>query len=152
MTDNFEDYRGYVTHLRQEHRRLADCLHRIEQQWLLLDRHPDPAAYMKQISDSLRALRAELAHHFVEEETGGCLEEAVTHQPSLSHEVTRLEHEHPALLAQMDRLIEKLELPNRPAGVRREIETEFQAFTQSLLAHEAAEDRVVEQSFGMTVE
>ena len=124
----------------------------IEQLWLLLRQRPDPADVLDQVAESLEALRAELAHHFAEEEAGGCLEEAVAHQPSLSHEVTRLEREHPEILRQMDRLLQRLsELSHIDKSVR-EIEGDFRGLASKLQDHEAAENRILEESFGIQAE
>jgi hypothetical protein len=101
---------------------------------------------------SLQALRAELAHHFEEEESGGCMEEAVSHEPHLGPEATRLVREHPELLAQMDRLIKGLRALVRLTASADEVEQDFRNFTEKLLAHEAAENRVLKEGFGIDVE
>jgi iron-sulfur cluster repair protein YtfE (RIC family) len=152
MANDSQEYLAYITHIRAEHKRLREYLHLIEQQWTLHHQRPPAADAASEVLNSLQALRAELAHHFEEEESGGCLEEAVSHQPSLSHEATRLEHKHPELLGQLDRLIERFRALSRPGGSTDKIKQEFRRFAEQLHDHEAAENRILEQSFGIEVE
>jgi iron-sulfur cluster repair protein YtfE (RIC family) len=150
MSHDFEDFMAYVTHLRAEHKRLREWLLSIEQQWPM--ERPCPAEAILNLLDSLSALRGELAHHFEEEERGGCLEEAVSHQPSLSHEATRLEQEHPVLLEQLERMIEKLSAVSSAMESAGTIEKNFRRFAEQLHAHETAENRILEESFGIEVD
>jgi hypothetical protein len=150
MSHDFEDFMAYVTHLRAEHKRLREWLLSIEQQWPNECPCTDKAIFS--LLDNLRALRGELAHHFEEEERGGCLEEAVSHQPSLSHEATQLEHEHPVLLEQLDQMIEKLSAVSSAMESTGTIEKNFRRFAEQLHAHEIAENRILEESFGIEIE
>ena len=152
MADPPEDFLAYATHLREEHHRLGDRLRRVEGQWASLPEQPDAAAAAAQLLEGVKELRAELAHHFEEEESGGCLEEAVTRRPSLSHEATRLEHEHAELLAQLDRLIETLGGPQHSLASLQAREAEFRGLAKQLRAHEAAENHILEECFGIEVE
>ena len=146
MADNSRESLAYMTHLRAEHRRLQDCLRRIERQWI--EEPVGPAEVIPQrVIDDLRTLRAELAHHFEEEESGGCLEEAVARQPRLSHDANRLEHEHAALLEQIDRLLAKVTATACLAQSAEEVKTDFRRFAEQLQAHEEAENRILEQGF-----
>jgi hypothetical protein len=151
MANNSEEFIAYLTHLRAEHRRLQQCLRRIEQQWIDCE-VPRLAEIIPQVIEDLEILRAELADHFEEEESGGCLEEAVSRQPSLSHEAIRLEHEHPVMLEQVDLLIVKLKEVSGPIQSADEAKEDFRRFAEQLHAHEAAENRILEESFGIEVE
>jgi hypothetical protein len=152
MADDYDEFLAYVTQLRTEHKRLGESIHGIEQQWRLQHSGSDQADVLAQMLESLQSMRAELAHHFEEEESGGCLEEAVSHEPHLGPEATRLVREHPELLAQMDRLIEGLRALARLTASADEVEQDFRNFTEKLLAHEAAENRVLKEGFGIDVE
>lgn len=152
MTIQNESYRTYVMHMRQEHRRLDESLLRVEEQWARLITLADSVATLSQIVPILQALRAELAHHFEQEEAGGCLEEAVARSPHLSHEAARIEQEHGGLLKQVDHLLSELEQAAK-RNLSLDLSTAaFQQFAKELRAHEAAENRVLEESFGMEVE
>jgi len=149
MLDDLEEFRAYATHLQREHRRLEQNLRRIERRWK--PKRPHPPEFLSRATQDLEELRTELARHFEEEEEGGCLEEAVAHLPTLAHEATRLEREHPQLLAQVGRLIEKLRTAPQTAKTTKGVEEEFRVIAKRLRAHEAAEDSILKKSFGEDV-
>lgn len=140
MANSSEEFLAYLTHLRAEHRELDERLRRIEREWT-----SEPTKAIRQLIRDLQALRRDLAHHFEEEDSGGCLEEAVSRQPSLGHEVDRLGREHPELLAKLDQLIDTLTKPD-------EAKEECLRFAELLHDHEAAEDRILEESFGIDLD
>jgi len=150
MIDGPEEYLAYVTRIGADHKRLRECLQVIEQQWT--QQPSSPVATMPEILHGLQMLRTDLAHHFEEEECGGCMEEAVSHQASLSPDVARLEQEHPKLLGEVDRLIEWLSTHSKPGDSMDKIKPEFLKFSRQLHAHEAAENRILEKGFGIQID
>jgi len=149
MTNDREDFLAYATQLRAEHRRLQDRLSRIEREWFPRQGDRFSTVDLPRMIEELETLCAELTHHFDEEESGGCLEEAVSREPSLGPEATRLENEHPELLGKLNGLIEKLRAASRPDGSADNPEEDFQHFANQLRAHEAAENRVLAKGFGV---
>jgi hypothetical protein len=143
MTDDQDEFRAYAVHLVSEHRRLSELLQRIEQQ-CEQPSHPD-------LAECLNQLRAELATHFDEEECGGCLEEAVVHVPILTAEAGQVLSEHPSLLAELDRLIEQIGASQGSKLSLDAVKQEFAKFAQRLRAHEAAENQILQKSFGMDI-
>jgi hemerythrin len=152
MPDDFEERQAYVTHLRAEHKRLRKCLDLIDHQWTLQNERPSTADDMSQVLDGLQALRTELAHHFQEEESGGCIEEAVSLQANLSCEANQLEREHPELLGQLDLLIRRMSKHPEPGESTAEIKQQYRRFSEQLHDHEATENRILERSFGIEPE
>jgi len=143
-----EDSRPYVLHIRAEHRRLRETLRRI------LDFFPgraEPAAQsvpsQTQLADDLTALRDDLAHHFTEEESGGCLDEATARCPSLLPDVKAVEAQHPALLSALDRIIHQAR-SCEPVTKGEDLAHEFRQFAHTLQAHESAENRILGRAFG----
>src|SRR6266850_3554698 len=98
--------RVYVDHLLAEHRRLDHLISRTVATLPSWD-DTDAATWLPGMMAGLTAIREELAHHFQEEEAGGCLEEAVAHCPGLSSEVAQVEADHAKLLADLDELIQR---------------------------------------------
>lgn len=147
MTNDPEEFLAYLTHLRAEHRELDERLRRIEREWT---GKPDQA--LPRVVSDLEALRADLADHFEEEESGGCLDEAVSRQPRLGRNADRLQCEHPELLANLDRLINTLKGRAQPHQQPDASKVEFRRFAEQLHAHEAAENRILERSFGIDLE
>jgi hypothetical protein len=152
MPDESDAFRAYVAHLGLEHKQLRDCLRQIEQQWQILNTSADPTDVLAQIRQSLNKLRADLAQHFRQEEVGGCLDEAVAHQPRFSHEVAGLIGQHSDLLGQLDRLIQGLSSFSHEDVSWSDRDVEFRHFADTLRAHEAAENRIMEECFGIEVE
>ena len=151
MINDSEEFIAYLTHLRAEHRRLREFLREIEQHWT---EHEVVrlSELESRVIRKLEGLRAELAHHFEEEESGGCLDEAVARQPSLGQAADRLEQEHPALLKQLGQLIAQLKAASQAIQSLDDAKESFRRFSEQLEAHESAENRILEESFGIEVE
>lgn len=151
MSDKVEEFLAYITYLRDEHKRLEANLLEAEQHLQGVTHSGRKKQTQAELLLKLQELREELARHFEEEDSGGCLDEAVSHQPSLSHDLTRLEHEHPQLLATLDLIMAQL---RRVSGTAKahDLEAEFSNFAQCLRAHEAAESRMLETAFRLELE
>jgi hypothetical protein len=144
---NYDDCRCYVEHLLAEHRRLHELLRAARDAvvgvWRL-DRDATGADALR----VLRQVRAELAHHFAEEENGGCLEEVVSRCPTLSIEAQRIEGEHSQLLESIDRLVAQVQDGDDSLERRIAFERQFDDFCRQLFAHEAAENELLRRGFG----
>lgn len=131
---------AYVTHLRSEHRRLDRRARRIQER--LRDAAADAASALADVIREIRLLRDDLQHHFSEEEAGGCLDEAAACAPKLGPAERELERQHPNLLADVDQLIAEADT----IDVLRE---SFARFLSKLNDHEAAENRLFAEAFGI---
>lgn len=118
-------------------------------QWQVSWRRGAATGGREQLIDSLRGLRAELARHLAEEESGGCVEEAALHAPRLTCAAQALEREDPRLLEQLDELI--LRLQAAPRGWRK-MEQDYRQLAKQICQHVAAESRILEESFHMQVD
>lgn len=96
---------------------------------------------------ALRDLREHLAAHFRQEEQGGFIEESIARLPRLSAAASAAVREHPALLAEIDRLIERLAVADIPASSWIRAGRDFEDFSAHLLAHERNEHAVVQAGF-----
>jgi outer membrane protein TolC len=143
---DWERCQAYLRHMEGQHRRLNDQLRRIRE---LLEAGTSAGTEPRQArlnaQRELEALREELLHHFHEEDDGGCLEEAVSHCPTLAHEVRIIEAQHRDLLGQLDQMIVR----QRAGESTRD---DFQRFMQSIDQHEALEDHVVQHGFNVAVD
>jgi hypothetical protein len=145
MIQQADEFRAYAVHLAAEHRRIADFLCHIEKNL----RWADSAIESVRLKEDLRKLRTELVAHFNEEESGGCLEEAVVHLPSLAADAARVLCEHTQFIADIDRMIERLETAEQRTP--EQVKIDFRDFTKRLHAHEASENRILQASFGVEV-
>ena len=142
----FSECQPFLVHLRAEHERLHADVCEVEQ---ALQAHFCAATPLK-VWESLSRLRAELEHHFEEEERGGCIEEAVCHCPRLSREATSVERQHPALLQRLCQLIERVD--GGDSGINEQFVEDFRQFARALHAHEVAENRILKEAFGYSSE
>jgi iron-sulfur cluster repair protein YtfE (RIC family) len=140
----------YVEHVLAEHRRLHNML-RLARAAIVQSGGPDRDATTADLVRVFQQVRSELAHHFAEEEGGGCLEEAVSRCPRLSGQARRIEAEHPALLRDLDALIVGAQASEKSVEARQRMEQAFKALCERLHAHEAAENNLLRQAFGANV-
>src|SRR5207302_506991 len=105
----------FVDHLLAEHRRLD---HMISQTLAILPNWEEPSSpgWTERMLTGLQSIRRELSQHFQEEESGGCLEEAVVRCPALSKDVTRAKQEHSRLLQDLDEVIEHCRTAASPSA------------------------------------
>jgi iron-sulfur cluster repair protein YtfE (RIC family) len=92
------------------------------------------------ITDLLSQLKA----HFAEEESGGCLEEAVSRCPSTARETETVLKEH----HQLDQLLCCVLSQVSNLATPAEIQASWQAFYAKIRAHEASETRLLRMAFG----
>jgi hypothetical protein len=90
-------------------------------------------------------LCGQLTAHFAEEETGGCLEEAVTRCPSVAGDIKPIMEEHPLLDQLLRTLLAQI---SDPAATPADLQASWQAFYGKIHAHEAAETRILRMAFG----
>jgi hypothetical protein len=141
---------AYAGHLQAEHRELHQRLRALQGELnnvsdVLID---EPLrARMLEIGQQLYQ---DLANHFQQEESGGCMEYAVSRVPGLAPEVRNLEGEHPLILAQLRRLVAEVRAEDPGSLKVADIKQKFDAFVVNLLSHEARENRVVERGFNMS--
>ena len=140
-----EERDTFVGHFLSEHRRLHKQLASARSN---LQKSDTPlSAIVQQLHD----LRRELAHHFAEEEDGGCMEEAVVLVPRLAEELERLKREHVLLLSRLEELIQRCEAITDSTS-RTCFCQEFEQFLSMLRRHEADENRLVQTGFNVDLE
>lgn len=146
---NTHDSQYFLRHLLREHEALDEEL-AIVRRSLQRDLLGDAAASArKKALLRISGLRNRLASHFEEEECEGCLEEAVSRRPALAHEAMAIVAEHRGLVAELDRLIERLDEKASPREIAS-VEADFEAFAQRLVEHERREQQAVKS--GLNIE
>lgn len=103
--------------------------------------------HVRSARERLASLRDYLGRHFAQEEQGGYLEESLTRMPRLNHAVKAVLADHPALLARLDGLIERLSRPDIRQPSWEQAHRDFDAFAQHLVAHERNENAVVQEGY-----
>lgn len=139
---DFFDGNTYINHLLAEHHRLHKLVHHAA-----VDFRTRPAQ-VDMVGD-LGEIRRELQRHFAEEEEGGCLEEAVSRCPRISPSAEHIKDEHPFLMQELDRLIARAKTLTEVD--REDFVCDFADFCRRLHKHEAEENLLLQQGFGMAV-
>jgi hypothetical protein len=140
---------AYVDHMLAEHRHL-DRLLRRTLAMLPAWEEADNTHWLPRMVSGLAAIRNELAHHFHDEEQGGCLEEAVARCPALSTEARQVERQHDELLEHLDELISRCQTtaPPTPAQARA-VDQEFRQIVREVKLHEAQEAHIIQRGFNV---
>ena len=132
-------------HVLAEHRDLFNLMHSVRSAFAATG-SPTPERRAAVLA-SLRDLRDHLADHFVQEERGGFLEEAVTRVPRLSTAMRSILAQHPELLAELDHLIEDLDPVADGAQAWLRAAHAFDGFSTHMAAHERSENAVVQEGY-----
>jgi len=146
-----DECHSFVEHLIAEHRRIHRML-RLAHHTITGAHGSEQDAPPAVVVRVLQQVREELEHHFSQEESGGCLHEAVSRCPPLSAEAQRIEAEHPDLLLGIDRLIAQALDADQSLEKRIAIEVAFDDVCRQLDAHEAAENALLRKGFSIHVE
>jgi iron-sulfur cluster repair protein YtfE (RIC family) len=143
-----DECHSYINHIVAQHRRLNAMLRQMRNA-ILESVQPDEKPSFTVIARILGQLREELEHHFAQEEAGGCLDEAVSRCPALSGEVKRIEAEHPEILAKLDNLMHQARSLSPTPQSQVALQQAFDQLHRQLQKHEAAENRLLAQGFGV---
>jgi iron-sulfur cluster repair protein YtfE (RIC family) len=145
---DLSDCLPYVRHMRMAHRRQNEALRAINGLLTELEL-PESAKAAARLVESLQALRADLAFHFAEEESGGCVEEAVIRCPGLSPDARRAGAQHRLLLNHLNGVLQRMQELSPQSGCVAPIREVFQQFAVALKEHENAEERILQAGFGV---
>lgn len=97
----------------------------------------------------LRDLQNRLEHHFAREEAGGYLEEALTQAPRFSAQAAHLLEQHAQLLGQLRQVVQMAAAARETSSAWPALKGECATFIKELLAHEAAENQLVQEAFNI---
>lgn len=149
MRDTFE-CQPYLAHLAVEHRRLRDAEQMAAS---AIDAWRRDASHRERQAVAIAAVRSLIEvfqHHFVEEESGGCLEQAISLNPHVGRDADKLVAEQASLREAAAGVLAAFE-DARPGATTR-VATAFDELRRALDAHCAAEGRLIENAFGAGVE
>jgi hypothetical protein len=104
-------------------------------------------AAIGELSLQAREMRDLLKLHLMREAAGGYLEEAVARVPRLSPEADAVERQHPELLRELAALIEAVKTAKPSLDDWQRIGRTVERFVVKLLAHESAENQILQQGF-----
>ncbi|HTN74248.1 MAG TPA: hemerythrin domain-containing protein [Pirellulaceae bacterium] len=151
MNEN-QDCLAYAGLLQVEHQALHQRLRSLQAEFNNVAAPRVGAALQRSMLETGTQLRADLAHHFAQEENGGCLDYAASRVPAVAGIARELEHEHPLLLAHLDEMLQELRLAPPDTLYVATIKEKFDALVVKLLAHEERENRIVQRGFNMELD
>jgi hypothetical protein len=148
MTD--ETQRAYVAAFGAEHHELRHLVQTLHE--TLRDDCPWSREAATEAIKYLGALNAHLEHHFAQEEAGGYLEEALTIAPRFSAEAAELLRQHPRMLETTRQVRGTAGRAAVEPAVWPHLRRELQELIKGLMAHEFAENKIIQQAFNTGLE
>lgn len=136
-----------LSHLTAEQRHLHQRLQKIQK---LLNVEPQEVPRLEKMTElqqELTILRGELGELYRREEEGGLLEDAVAQRPVIGPHVMALNHEHPALLAELDRLLVFCQGVPVTRELWQMLGEQYRELKRKLCEHELQSNRLVQQGF-----
>jgi hypothetical protein len=101
---------------------------------------------------AVEAMRVHLHHHFAQEEAGGYLEQALAMAPRFNDEAQVLLAQHGAMLRYVDEVVEVAQGAVEDAELWPQLKLQVKNLLRQLVAHESAENRIVQQAFNVGIE
>ena len=142
MFDNETNAQAFLHHLLMQHQQINAAADRAERAWF----GELPASF---VLDQVRRLQDIIQRHFREEDAGGCIDEAVARAPYLRGRAGEIESEHPRLLDKIQSIAERLGRLTASTTQYDRLRREFEEFVEELRRHEAAENQLLEEAFGI---
>jgi hypothetical protein len=140
----------YASRILDQHRLIDEHVKRVRNDLAYMAAKLPTASEIQLITEGLKNLKAFLAQHFMEEEGGGYLRQAIASNPKIAPDVKRLEREHPALMNRLDSLINTLDALVDTVRVASSVAGAFNAFSDALAIHESLENHVLEKGYNTT--
>ena len=132
-------------HLLAEHRELFMRMQAVRT--ALADERPLSAERFADLRDGLHELREHLRAHFEQEEQGGFMEESIARMPRLAPAAAAIMRQHPALLTELDALMERISGGDISPESWARAGRDFEHFSASMTAHERSENAVVQEGY-----
>ena len=141
---------GYLEAIKREHRTIGEKTHQLETMLREAVTRGWPTGLVRDLATRLRDLEQTLQQHFVREEEGGFLDEAVCTAPQYAAETSRLMHEHTEILARIREMItkatDKLTVdPSQSYPFAKSLESTL----RQLLMHETRENALLKKAFNL---
>ncbi|MGY8770219.1 MAG: hypothetical protein ACKVH8_17520 [Pirellulales bacterium] len=155
MTTNnfaFSGSSGFLHHLSKEHQAIDHELKIVEGTFQRTDPAHSTSDISKLLTSRMIRLKEVLSKHFCEEESIGCLEEAVARRPKLSHQATLIGQEHVELMTDLDRLIEAVEMEPEDDEKLIELKKTFDRFVEMVKLYESNESLLVRRGLNAVLD
>jgi hypothetical protein len=142
---NDEMHRAFVAAFGAEHHELRQLVHSLHE--AVRDERPWSREAATEAIGILHTLNAHLEHHFAQEEIGGYLEEALNAAPRFAGDAAELLRQHPQMLDKIQLARMTADRAANEPSAWPELKRESLELIKGLMAHESAENRIVQQAF-----
>jgi hypothetical protein len=136
-----------LSHLTAEQRHLRCRLQKLEQLFTTQNNELPTPLHMNKLHRELAELRQQLRELYLQEEEGGLLEEAIAQRPAIGPHVTALNHEHPGLLAETEKLLVYCQGTPVSAEHWQALGEQYRGLKRKLCEHELQSTRLVQAGF-----
>ena len=136
-----------LSHLTAEQRHLHGRLQKLQKLFTTDNNELPTPEQMNELQRELAELRRQLGELYCQEEEGGLLEEATAQRPTIGPHVMALNQEHPALLAETDRLMIYSQGTPMSAEYWQVLGEQYHALKRKLCEHELQSARLVQAGF-----
>jgi len=141
---------GYLQAIKREHHTIGEKAHQLELVRREAVARNWPISLIRDTSIRLRELEQILQEHFVREEEGGFLDEAVCNSPQYAAESSRLMHEHSEILGRIREMLARSSdrLAADPS-LAYPFAKSLEATLRQLLMHETRENVLLKKAFNL---
>lgn len=143
---------AYVEIVRSEHRELQGLVHQVRRALAVAARANWREVTIAPLVESLNNLKERMEDHFQKEEVDGYLDEALIQAPRFTHQAECLLTQHPQMLKQMDALFAEIPRCRQRPECWCKFKEQVQETLQEVLAHEAAENQILERAYNTTLD
>ena len=117
---------------------------RLEQAEKFFSQEPQQTVDAANVLDELIT---ELKLHFMHEEEGGYLSEALSQAPRFTDRATELQQQHPQMLKAVRELYQQAQSGDGSAGWWSSLQAAYQSLAEQIHAHETGENDLVQKAF-----
>ncbi|MCL6502720.1 MAG: hemerythrin domain-containing protein [Pirellulales bacterium] len=138
---------AYIEGVRADHLELRAMVREIEKLLAAAQAARWATVEVQALLAAVEDLDRHLREHFAEEEAGGYMEEALAIAPRFGPQAQRLVNEHPVMLQQMAQILDMARRCVTQSQVGPELSRLLREFFTTLRAHDAAENRIIQEAF-----
>jgi hypothetical protein len=145
-----EEALAFAAAFEAEHREMRQLVHALRD--AVNRNRPWSREVAREAVHAVEAMQTHLRHHFAQEEAGGYLEQALAMAPRFNDEAQVLLAQHASMLKLIDQVDQVAQGAIEDAELWPQVKLQVKELLRKLLAHESAENRIVQQAFNVGIE
>lgn len=145
-----QEYLAFATAFSAQHREMRRLVQKLRH--VLNHERPWSRELAKKAVAAIEALVVHLNEHFAQEEEGGYLEQALAVAPRFSDEAKDLLAQHGMMLQQIGETLQTAKRSVEDPAAWTALRTETRELLRNLVAHETAENKIVQQALNTGIE